>query len=137
MHILGCCQNMASNDSRYQVVSMSVFNTDWYHVSIAAQYKSTTLFMAKLVSCAAGIACSAAHSRSELRAEAAVLHNQKPYTYRFALCESFYKTGQCRKGVLCDDAHGIEEVRSDSVHTPCLCCQLTCVDVYCETSQRC
>lgn len=65
----------------------------------------------------AGIACSAAHSREDLRAEAAVLHNQKPYTYCFALCESFYRTGHCRKGALCDDAHGIQEVRSGFVHT--------------------
>ena len=65
---------------------------------------------------AAGIACAAAHSRSELRAEAAVLHGEKHYTYRFQLCESFYRTSQCSKGVLCDDAHGIDEVRSAPVH---------------------
>ena len=70
---------------------------------------------------AAGIACAAAHSRSELRAEAAVLHNKKHYTYRFQLCESFYRTGQCSKGVLCDDAHGIGEVRSGPVHAAIAC----------------
>lgn len=65
---------------------------------------------------AAGIACASAHSRSELRAEAAVLHEKKDKSYRFQLCESFYRTGQCSKGVLCDDAHGIEEVRSGLLH---------------------
>lgn len=61
--------------------------------------------------CCAGIACSDAHSRAELRAEAAVLHGNKHYTYRFSLCENFYRNNQCPRGILCDQAHGIDEVR--------------------------
>lgn len=67
---------------------------------------------------AAGIACSEAHSRSELRAEAAVLHDQKPLNYRFSLCESFYRYGQCSNGIRCEHAHGIDEVR----YALAICC---------------
>ena len=79
------------------------------------------------LSAAAGIACSSAHSRSELRAEAAVLHGKKDWNYRFQLCESFYRNNQCSKGILCDDAHGIEEVRyvPALVHAPLLLNLLT------------
>ena len=59
----------------------------------------------------AGLACGGAHNRAELRAEAAVVHEKQTESYRFALCENWYRRGTCSRDVGCEFAHGIDEVR--------------------------
>ncbi len=61
--------------------------------------------------CNAGLACGGAHNRAELRAEAAVVHEKQTESYRFALCENWYRRGTCSRDVGCEFAHGIDEVR--------------------------
>ncbi|KAA6421075.1 MAG: hypothetical protein FRX49_08986 [Trebouxia sp. A1-2] len=58
-----------------------------------------------------GLACGGAHNRAELRPEAAIMHDKLNETYRFALCENWYRRGTCSRDIHCEFAHGIDEVR--------------------------
>jgi len=72
--------------------------------------------------CNAGLACGGAHNRAELRAEAAVLHEKQAETYRFALCENWYRRGTCSWDFGCEFAHGVDEVRWRKQSALLWCC---------------